>query len=294
VPTTRPGDQTYAETVSEAVSHFSESGYTSPEDLEYWNNRIRAAAERELIPQQILNDTLRSVLTSTYKRLIDDGGIFKTAPGVERFTIDRLRPELRAELDKRIVSSAQLIKLNREKAIEDTLRRFSGWATSIPQNGTTQQSNRKTTSEIKKSMRSLPFAERRVLVDQGHKLTAAISDVVAQGGGAIAVKWKSNWRQANYNYRSDHKERDYEWNKSQGRDFIYLLKKSWAFDQGLVKPGTAGFYDNIDQVGQAVFCRCKAIYVFSLRDLPPEMLTKKGAAALDEAKRKVDAMMATA
>lgn len=281
---------TYSDILTEAVNHFSTSGYTSPEELAYWTQRLKEAAERELVPEHMLQDNLRSVLTSTYRRLIDQGAVFTSVPGVSRYTLDRVRPELRSELDRRILASASLIKLNREEAINNTLRRFAGWATSIPQGGAAEPEKRKTKADIKKSLTRFPFEERRVLIDQSHKLSAAVSDIVAKGGGAIAAKWKSHWRQANYDYRSDHKDRDYEYNKSRGREQIYLIRNSWADEQSLVKPGKAGYTDQITQPGEEVFCRCRYIYVFNLRDLPVSMLTKKGQAALQEARDKIRSM----
>ena len=119
---------------------------------------------------------------------------------------------------------------------------------------------------------STEIIERRVLTDQGHKLNAALSDVLAKNSGAIAATWHSHWRQAGYDYRPDHKDRD-------GK--FYLIRDSWAHKAGLVKAGSAGFFDDITQPGEEVYCRCTAVYVTALRGLPPEMLTEKGKAELD-------------
>ena len=106
-----------------------------------------------------------------------------------------------------------------------------------------------------------------MLIDQGHKLRASISEVVAVGGNALAGVWHSHWRQPGYDYRVDHKERDQE---------VYLLRNTWALNEGLIKPGPAGYYDQVTSVGEEPFCRCYMTWLYNLRDLPANMLTKKG------------------
>jgi hypothetical protein len=59
-------------------------------------------------------------------------GALKRHQGISRFTLNYLEPKLRTELDRRILASVDLIQLNRRKAIDTTLSRFSGWASSIP------------------------------------------------------------------------------------------------------------------------------------------------------------------
>jgi hypothetical protein len=134
---------------------------------------------------------------------------------------------------------------------------------------------------VRKSLAQLPFEQRRVLIDQGHKLTSSINDVVARDGGAIAAIWHSHWRQQNYNYRPDHRDRDLR---------TYLVRGSWAQKGGLVVPGDPGYTDDITQPAEEPFCRCYWQYLYSLRQLPIEMLTKKGQLELQRAKAIVAAM----
>ncbi|MDE2103719.1 MAG: hypothetical protein KGL39_41160 [Patescibacteria group bacterium] len=210
-----------------------------------WTELLRRAAARTTRSTAYLEDALRQALGAIYRRLADQGAVLKRHPGVGRFTLERVKPELRRELDRRILASANLIRLNRTEAISNTLRRFEGWSTSIPKGGSEQVNRRKTKGEIGKPLQSLPFVERRVLIDQGHKLTAAINETVAKSGGAIACQWHSHWREPNYNYRPDHKERD---------KAVYLLRDSWALDKGLIKAGPAGYYDKVTAVGEEPFC----------------------------------------
>jgi hypothetical protein len=99
--------------------------------------------------------------------------------------------------------------------------------------------------------------------------------VVARGNGAIAGIWHSHWRRPGYDYREDHKERD---------ERVYLIRGSWAHEQGLVKPGKVGYLDDITQPGQEPFCSCYVQYISALSKLPDEMLTKSGQQFLTKAR----------
>jgi len=65
-------------------------------------------------------------LTSTYDLEIGLERALKRHPGVARFTLNYVEPKLRAELDGRIMASADLIKLNRTQAVNRNIQRFSG------------------------------------------------------------------------------------------------------------------------------------------------------------------------
>ena len=268
------------EVVTAAVRELSDTGFVSAERLAYWQARIKEAAERSMTSQADMERMLHEALAQVYRRMVEKGGAAKYHGGVDKFTIDKLSPRLRTELQRRILAAADLIKLNREEAIQKTLRRFSGWATSIPAGGSETVERTEEKQHIRKALSSLPFAERRVIIDQGHKLAASINDVIAKDGGAIAVVWNSRWRQPGYNYREDHKERDRN---------IYLLRDSWARTAGLVKPGEAGCYEDITAFAEEPFCRCFGTWLYHLRQLPDEMLTAKGRAELERAKKAISA-----
>lgn len=275
-----PFDMTFFETLTAAINDLSMWGFDSVERVDGWVAKLRAAAEAQVRSPEQSERMLRDGLAAIYTRLIDKGGISRLHPGVSRFTLEKVRPQLRAELDRRILASANLIKRNRTEAIEKTLQRFQGWATSIPVGGTPAGEKADTKTAIRKSLAQLPFEERRVLIDQGYKLTSSLSAVLAEGGGAIAAQWSSHWRQAGYNYRPDHKERD-------GK--LYLLRDSWARERGLVKPGEAGYLDDITKPAEEVFCRCFVRWIYNLRGLPDDMITEKGRDELDRVRRQIAA-----
>jgi hypothetical protein len=259
-----------------AVEDMVENGFDSVERVAKWTRLLRDAAVRSMISPESLEQMLRDGLAAVYRKMVDQDGLLKFSPGIERFTLERIKPALRAELDRRILASADLIKLNREQAVDKTIQRFQGWATSIPKGGTENADKRDTKSRVRKSLTQLPFEERRVLIDQGHKLTSSISEILASDGGAIAGSWKSHWRQPGYNYREDHKERDGN---------VYLVRDSWAHRAGYVRPAKGvGFTDDVTKPAEEPFCRCFYRWIYALRELPPEMLTAKGKAALDQAR----------
>jgi len=263
----------FNETVSAAIADMSRYGYSSQARVDRWVKAIKDAAQREMVSTEKLQQELKRALGAIYYSQVDKGGLLTMNPGVSRFTLKNVKPKLRAELDRRIMAAANLIKLNRTTAINDTLQRFQGWATSIPLGGSMATDKSDARENVRKALKQLPFEERRVVIDQGHKFNASINSILADNAGAIALTWRSNWRQANYDYRPDHKERDKK---------VYLIRGSWAEEKGLVKPNKDGYYDQITAVAEEPFCRCFAEYIYSLEDLPEDMLTKLGKVTLEQ------------
>lgn len=257
--------------ITEAVAYFATHGYESADALDEWMARIRRAALETLTPESVVDAELRRVLAGVYQREIDRGAILKRHPGVSRFTLENVKPKLRRELDRRVMASAQLIRLNRQEAIEGTLRRFSGWASSVPAGGSDVVARIETKREIRKALAQLPFQERRVAIDQGHKFVAALNSTIANDAGALAGKWHSHYRQRGYNARIEHAERD---------GHVFAIRGNWAIEKGLMKPGPDGYTDQIEAAAELPFCRCFYRYIYALRSLPDYMLTERGRAAL--------------
>ena len=262
----------FAKTLRDAIKDFLAHGYSSEERLSTWAQRLREAAEGGMngdVYQQVSRQ-----LTAIFDLEVGREKALKRHPHIGMFTVHHLEPRLRAELDRRIVAAADLIKLNRTQAVDRTLQRFSGWATSIPPvdsispglSASSRSGVMDVTRSIAKSAKQIDFEARRVMVDQGHKLIANIDNIIATDGGAIAAIWRSHWRQANYNYREPHKERDKQ---------VYAIRGNWALKKGFMRPGSAGYLDEITQPGEEVFCRCYLTYVYNVRSLPDAMKTEK-------------------
>ena len=261
----------------DAIDDMATHGFDTAERLAYWQARLREAAEAAMTSDVKMRRMLDEAMRAIYRRAAEGAGVLKMHPGLSRYNIDRLTPLMRRELDKRIMASADLIRLNKSQVVDETLRRFAGWATSIPVGGG-QTNKRETKEDIRKSMSGLSFKERRVLIDQGHKLTTSISEVVATNSGALAGFWRSKWRQANYDYREHHKERDGE---------LFVVRGNWAMERGLMKLAGHKYTDEITKPGEEVFCQCNYEYVYSLRRLPADMITEKGRAELERVKKEM-------
>lgn len=273
--------KTFTRTVREAVKFFLHNGYTSRQELEQWQSIIRQAAESETDDDYMSMVSER--LRKTYDLQVSKAGALERHKGLSRFTLNYMEPKLRSELDRRILASADLIKLNRTAAINKTVQRFSGWATSIPVQdyvgGGLSPSSRSGVNyncdHIQKSAQQVDYEARRVMIDQSHKLIANIDNIIATSNNAIAAEWHSHWRQAGYDYREDHKDRD---------KLVYLIRGNWAQKNGYVKAGPAGYLDAITQPGEEVFCRCYVTYLYNLRSIPEDMLTQKGRKFLESMK----------
>lgn len=257
----------FTRTVRDAVRYYMQHGYSSEKEMSAWMLAIRVAANEKATSESELAAIATGHLRKTYDTQIMGKPLFQRHQGVSRFSVDALRPEMRRELDRRIVASANLIKLNRQKAIGTTLSRFSGWATSIPPGAPSSPSGIiQIAQHIEKTAAGVEYAARRLAIDQGHKLISNIDNVIATTNDAIAMEWHSHWRQPGYDYREDHKERD---------KVMYLIRGSWALKKGLIVPGSAKYLDEVTQPGEEVFCRCYGSYIYAIRNLPREMLTEK-------------------
>jgi hypothetical protein len=217
---------------------------------------------------------IRSKLEKIWLTEVDDGKLLKRNKGVTVFDIHSIRPQLRDELERRILFSASLIRQNKKKAVETTLQRFNGWMSSLPAVKSVREETDYSdeAKQIAKPLKQLPFDERRVAIDQSHKLVANLNQIVAYDCGAIGAYWHSHWREMNYDYRQAHKELDQK---------FFLIKDSPAMIDGLVKKGGHEYLEDLpDQPGEPVFCRCYFEYVYRLNRVPEECLTEKGKDAI--------------
>src|SRR5271168_2501320 len=187
---------TFYEVLTQAVSEFSTNGFEGEEQLAEWVRRIREAAERDMVDPRTLEAEMAASFRTIFDNMVDKGGILRYHDGLPAWRLAQLKPRLRPLLDRRVMANADLIKLNRTRAIETTMQRFSGWATSIPAGGSKVVDKVETKTNIRKALSRLPFEERRVLIDQGHKFVSDLNGIIARDGGAIAGEWHSHFRQA--------------------------------------------------------------------------------------------------
>lgn len=255
----------------EALREFAERGYRSEGDLHEWLMRLHHALEREMQTDAAIRKQIGNALDAIFHREVIRGGVQKRVPGVQRYTIDRVAPQLRAELDRRIYAGIDLIKLNRAAAVQKTLQRFAGWTTSVGPAGSFVKPRelREAANEIAKPVSQLRFEKRRVAIDQGHKLSASVAHVVAMGAGAIAGIWHDRGEfDHGYDARPEHLARS---------GTLYLVRGSWALTEGLIAKRGVEYYDDLpDQAAQLPYCSCWVEWQTSPRALPDTLLTVKG------------------
>ena len=265
--------------LTEAIDDFVEHGFSSQQQLEDWLARLRESAKASMVPEYVLQRSLTKALKDAYNRSVNPKTLAKVHPGVSLYTIENIKPKLRAELDRRILASANLITLNRQASIARTLQRFAGWSTSIPKGGTDVAKRKEVKQSIRRCIAGLPFEERRVVIDQAHKLSVAVSDIVAVDGGAIVAKWQHVREGGGYQARPAHEERS---------GTLYVIRGSWADKAGYIKG--LPYSDTVEQPAELINCRCRWIYGFTLRDVPVKNRTAKGMEALLEARNKLRAV----
>lgn len=275
----------FQQIVRAAVQYFSQHGYTSQRALDIWSDRIAKAAQTTLLSPEQASEQIARTLGNVYgramRRLPKQMKELQTRVpgrmGPEMFfrrlsSLPELAQKMRTELDKRIATNTDLIKIRREESVAATVRRFKGWVSSVPPGGTPTPVKDEV-DLLSKDFRNIRFETNRLNIDQGHKFNSVLNATVAENTGAIAGEWHSHWRQKNYNFREDHKERDLQ---------IYTIRGNWAEANGLMKPGPAGYTDEITQPAEEVNCRCFYRYIHNLDRLPESMLTEKGKKALQE------------
>ena len=256
--------------LKEAVDYVIRHGFDGTLEFSSLINRLRNAAEATATPERVVKEKMGKYLEGVFDKAVSNRGIRKAFSTLPVVTIDKIKPELRAELDRRILANAQLIKINREQAIDKTLQRFSGWTTSIPKDA--HAINKKEViADIKKPLEQLRYENNRRNIDQGHKLIESVNAVIGIQTNAIAVRWQSRWRRPGYDFREDHKELD-------GK--VFAIRGNWAIEKKLMNKG-AGYSDSIVQPAQLPFCSCSWEYISTLSQLPDDMITKKGRDALN-------------
>lgn len=271
----------FYQVLGEAVDDLMAFGFDSQERLNNWVRKLEEAARATLVPISVLDRSIRDMLMRVYQRTVQNDRLLKRHEGISEYTLASIKPKLRGELDRRILASAELIRLNRDASIQRTLQRFAGWATSIPVGGTDVAERAEVKQNVRRGIAGLPFEERRVIIDQGHKLAAAVDDIVARDGGAIAAIWHHVNEGGGYQARPEHVKRD---------GTIFVIRDNWALQKHLMKLAGHQYTDQLTQPGEEVFCRCWYEYIYNLRDLPAEMITAKGREELELARRRIAGM----
>ncbi len=248
----------------EIINRFREAftGDFDMDQLLWWLGILRTYFRREYPDDQLIDKAVRTFLSARFNHIV------KTVKSRHKLEVAGFGPEeignkFRPYLTERIRASVELIKLNRDQEIEAQLRRFAGWASG----GMEGQDKRGEDlhKSLNQSIRQMTYVRRRVTIDQGHKLMAAIDDTIAKEYGAIARKWRHIIPHPDYQSRKEHLYRN---NK------VYAVKDNPELKAGRMKRGPNGYAEDLpDQPAELPYCSCWWSNIYSVEDLPPEMRT---------------------
>ena len=93
---------TFYEVVTAAIADFMQYGFDNQKRLDFWIEKLREAAVKSLITEKEMQKEIERSLSQVYSRLVTKGGLLNA--NVSKFTLDKLKPKLRAELDRRIMA----------------------------------------------------------------------------------------------------------------------------------------------------------------------------------------------
>ena len=94
--------------VAEAITDFEIHGFDSQQRLDHWMREIAGAAKAAQVPEREVIERLSGQLDRAYRSTLSRPRLARVHPGVGKWTIEKIKPELRGELRRRILASASL------------------------------------------------------------------------------------------------------------------------------------------------------------------------------------------
>lgn len=208
----------------------------------------------------------------------------RTHKGLAKARLTDLKPKFRKELEKRVALSFNLIKNKDNEVKQELASRFLNWITIDSKEVRGDSTSKQSLLNFLDFAKEAGVAQRHsrfVIEDQTRKMLASFDDLIAKENGAIGGFWKNRKDKRVVGnpkglYPKGNRAHNDHWNRE---DQFYILKNSWAYKQKLV---TGNIYEDLEDggVGVAIGCRCRLVYVYDLRDVPYEHLTKKGKEAI--------------
>lgn len=275
-----------------AITDIAVNGFNSEVNINRWLMRLQNALKNYSVNLPAARSLVEKSMTAAFNtHFFDSKGnpsakFLERNKGLDAFTLQQLKPKAQRKLQERIAQNANLIVLDRESAIADTLKRFQGWTT-----GQTAAKQLLTKTQIKEQAKLLikpvsdaptDFVPRRRIIDQNNKMIAAVNDVIAEDGGALAMTWHQNYSANPRNAENAGKKNklDPHKNHAQFDGKTFIRRESWAVKEGLLKKGDLPFLEDLQTFpGQDVYCGCTASYDYSLTALyriRPDAFTQKG------------------
>lgn len=265
-----PNAVSFDEVLTEAVNYFVTRGFNDETALTYWTKRLEIAARRELMSTTTLRRRMKDALAAEYRRQIERGLILSQHEGLSKSALNSFRLDLKGILSKRLSAANALVTLNREEDVAATLRKFTGWASSLPVGSSSQANRSEIRQDIKRALVAAKNKESSLVIDQRHKLYAALNAHIAQGAGAIGAIWVSHHTVPGYDFRELHQTYA---QRSAVRPF--LIRDSWAHRQGVISSAGATFTDQLDhQPSQLPHCKCHYLFLYTTDRFPSDMIRR--------------------
>ena len=234
-----------------------------------------------------VNKEVRSKLKNEYNQFIKKG-VFRTAPSLQKYKIEDLKPDFKKELESRINVSLSYIKTQDQNTIEEIKNRLMNFA-SIPHPNKNLKEleydfwNDVLPEKAKKNYKTSKW-QNMIIRDQQHKLTSNMTYITAMKNDAIGFIWKNRKDirvvgNPSGLYPSGNKIHNNHW-KREGK--LYLFRNSEAIKKGLIKKTKDVQYaDEIEDglPGIPINCRCTMRLIYRLYEIPAEyknIITKKG------------------
>ena len=234
-----------------------------------------------------VNKEVRSKLKNEYNQFIKKG-VFRTAPTLQKYKIEDLKPDFRKELESRINVSLSYITTQDQNTIEEIKNRLMNFA-SIPHPNKNLKEleydfwNDVLPEKAKKNYKSNKW-QNMIIRDQQHKLVSNMTYITAMKNDAIGFIWKNRKDirvvgNPSGLYPSGNKMHNNHW-KREGK--LYLFRDSAALKKGLIKKTKDVQYaDEIEDglPGIPINCRCTMRLIYRLYEIPAEyknIITEKG------------------
>ena len=265
--------KSFSETLAMAVGAIALYGLLSSKQLKDWEKALVVAALFSFMQPKEMNLILYRRLDGVYKDLVTNKGLLKKYPKMDKGSFDRAKDEILRRLALRKFVGADLIERNYKESIDTVVRRFVGWASSVPAGGIKELDRAEEKKKIQKAISDVDAEGKFIVRDQMHKFQTEIEEILSVEGRAIAARWHSQWRVPGYNYREKHKHIDVS-----GEFFV--IRDNWAMKNRLMKLSGRKYVDSIVRPGMEPNCKCVYEYIYSLSDLPEDMLTAKGRSSI--------------
>ncbi|PCG20556.1 hypothetical protein [Brachyspira sp. G79] len=234
-----------------------------------------------------VNKEVRSKLKNEYNKFIKKG-VFRTAPSLQKYKIEDLKPDFKKELESRINVSLSYITTQDKNTIEEIKNRLMNFV-SIPHPNKNLKEleydfwNDVLPEKAKKNYKTNKW-QNMIIRDQQHKLVSNMTYITATKNNAIGFIWKNRKDirvvgNPSGLYPKGDKMHNNHWQR-EGK--LYLFRNSEALKKGLIKKTKDVHYaDEIEDglPGIPINCRCTMRLIYRLYEIPAEyknIITKKG------------------